>query len=345
MNELEFLGSPGSPYSMKMRAYLRYRKIPYKMLRGLMTGIEGYPKSKTPMLPTFYLPKEDGDLEAVIDSTPIIRRLENEYSLKKTLPNDNRIRFIVDLIEDYADEWLTKVMFHYRWAIEHNAKHVAPKLVYWMDHTISEKIANEMVASFSKRQKDRLKYVGSNEITKGTIENSYTRFITILDSLLSQHGFVVGKQPSAADFAIYGQLSQLTRVEPTSSEICSNLSPRVMAWVDRVSDASDISFDSQHWSDFDEVCSNLQPLLSEIGKTYIPLLITNANALKQDDNTVKLQIDGIEWIQDTFTYQGKCLIALAQSYTSLNDSEKASLYKCLQGTGCDVLIDEFNKAS
>jgi len=62
---------------------------------------------------------------------------------------------------------------------------------------------------FTKRQIDRLYVVGSNETTAPIIEAAYTRFVGILDTLISQKGYVFGARPSSADFAIFGQMTQL----------------------------------------------------------------------------------------------------------------------------------------
>ena len=108
-------GAPGSPYTRKMLAYLRYRHITYEFLIGDQSTELGLPEPKVSLLPTFYLPNDAGELEAVVDSTPLIRRFEQEFSGRETLPADPALNFINYLIEDYADEWLTKAMFHYRW--------------------------------------------------------------------------------------------------------------------------------------------------------------------------------------------------------------------------------------
>ena len=71
-------GAPGSPYTRKMVSLLRYRRIPYKLLQFGIAGPPNLPRGKVALLPTFYMPNDAGELEAVVDSSPIIRRLERE---------------------------------------------------------------------------------------------------------------------------------------------------------------------------------------------------------------------------------------------------------------------------
>jgi hypothetical protein len=59
--------SPGSPYTQKMLALLRYRRIPYRMLHGGAAELAELPKPTVALLPRFYLPNDSGALEAVVD--------------------------------------------------------------------------------------------------------------------------------------------------------------------------------------------------------------------------------------------------------------------------------------
>lgn len=112
MDTVSLSGAPGSPYSRKMLAVLRYRRIPYRLF---WPGREpaDYPSPKVRLLPTFYLPGEDGVLAAVTDSTPLIHRFERDYSARPLRPASPALAFLDSLLEDYGDEWLTKAMFHY----------------------------------------------------------------------------------------------------------------------------------------------------------------------------------------------------------------------------------------
>ena len=112
---LIFKGVPGSPYTRKMLAYLRFRRIGYQLLIGDQASQMNLPEAKVQLLPTFYLPNDQGEMEAVVDSTPLIRRFEEDFMGRAAIPQNPVLAFINDLLEDYGDEWLTKAMFHYRW--------------------------------------------------------------------------------------------------------------------------------------------------------------------------------------------------------------------------------------
>ena len=76
---LVFRGAPGSPYTRKMLALLRYRRIAHRLTIGRHEGGGELPEPKVALLPTFFLPNEHGELEAVVDSTPLIRRFEKQF--------------------------------------------------------------------------------------------------------------------------------------------------------------------------------------------------------------------------------------------------------------------------
>ncbi|MEM6412194.1 MAG: glutathione S-transferase family protein [Pseudomonadota bacterium] len=338
---LELLGAPGSPYTRKMLALLRYRRIPHSMLwGGHQSPPTDYPTPKVKLLPTFYFRGTDGSLEAAVDSTPITRRLESEYEGRSVIPNHAELAYYNELIEDYADEWLTKAMFHYRWYHEQDRENAGPMLMYWSMNTAPKDLAAQTAEAFTKRQFDRLYVVGSNDITAQTIEDSYARFLLILDELLEKKGYVLGARPSSADFAIYGQLTQLGIIEPTSAKVMTQLSYRVRAWLDRMDDLSGLDPVSEDWFAPEEARAAITPLLEEIGRVYVPFLLGNAAAASTGQENMETEIDGRPWTQPVFPYQVKCLSALRTAFAALPDVEKSDVSAALSGTGCESLTQQ-----
>ena len=182
-------GSPGSPYTRKMLAVLRFRRIPYRYLQGQSPDL---PAPKVSLIPIFYFEDDNGELTAEVDSTPIIRRLEEEYPGRSVIPTDPVIAFINYLLEDYGDEWLTKAMFHYRWYYRDDIEMAGSVLPHYSDVSQPDETMATMKQIFSDRQISRLYVVGSNDTTAPVIEDSYKRFLVCLNDHLQRPAFLVG---------------------------------------------------------------------------------------------------------------------------------------------------------
>ena len=335
---IKFKGAPGSPYTRKMLAYLRYRGIRYEILIGDHAKSLGMPDAKVGLLPTFYLPGDDGQIEAVVDSTPLIRRLEQEFSGKEALPSHPVLGFLNYLIEDFADEWLTKSMFHYRWYYDDDIDMAGTILPMWTGIQASSDQLKDMKHYVANRQISRLYVVGSNDLTAPVIEASYVRFLSILDRLIEKQLFVLGSRPSSADFAIYAQLTQLAKFDPTPAKICLERAPRVLAWTDLVDDLSGNPGSEDGWLSEEDLKQSLRELLEEIGKVYVPALLANAKAIESGDEEMSLEIDGKPWRQPVFPYQAKCLQWIREEYEKLGSNAQGQVNAIIDGSGCEDLL-------
>ena len=330
-------GSPGSPYTRKMLALLRYRRIPYRYLQGAQEAA-GLPAPKVGLIPVIYFPGEDGELTAEVDSTPIIRRLEAEYPGRSVIPGDPAIAFINYLLEDYGDEWLTKAMFHYRWYYEDDIEMAGSVLPHYADVTQPDEQMAAAKAAFSERQISRLYVVGSNDTTAPVIEASYRRFLERLNAHLSAWPFLLGNRPGSADFACFGQLTQLVQFDPTPSALAARSFPRVHAWVSKMEDLCGLEPTAEDFVTADAFPPTLVDLLEEVGRTYVPVMLANARALDQGESQVSAIVEGEEWQQEPFPYQGKCLQWLRVEYARLGEDDRARVDEILAGTGCEALV-------
>lgn len=336
---LTLMGAPGSPYTRKMLAVLRYRHLPYRLILGTQRSDDlGLPKAKVGLLPTFYFPGSTGELEAVVDSTPIIRQLEDAFEDRKVIPTDPVIRFLDFLLEDYGDEWLTKAMFHYRWYYQADIERAGDILPRWTGGTTPEKDINAMSKFIADRQISRLYVVGSNDTTAPVIEASYKRYLEALKAHLENSPFLLGARPGAADFAAYGQLTQLTHFDPTPMDVALKDAPRVFAWVDVVDDLSGLEPNGDDWISRDAVPDTIRAILTEMGRTYVPVMMANAQALATGAEQVETKVDGLPWVQQPFPYQAKCVQWIRNQYADLSTNDQAAVDKILKGTGIEPML-------
>jgi glutathione S-transferase len=330
---LRIVGMPASPYSRKLRAVLRYRRIPHAWV------ILGSPESRDlPQPRVDLLPRLVVGGEALVDSTPLIRRLETTYAGRSVVPPDPAMAFVDALLEDYADEWLTKPMFHYRWAYAPDIDKAATILPRWFRTDRPDDEYAALGKTFSERQIGRLGVVGSNATTTPVIEESYRRLLGLLDAHLAGSRFVMGGRPGVADFGLFGQLTQLAGFDPTPAAIAFETAPRVSAWIGVVEDLSGVEPSDGDWISRSRVPATLRALLAEVGRVYVPFLLANGDALARGAERVECEIAGRPWVQRPFPYQAKCLAALREAHATLAPGERRAVDALLDGTGCERLF-------
>ena len=364
MDRINIFGNPGSPYTKKIISYFRYKNIPYSVTWGdpaanlKFLEIEA---PRIPLLPTVLIKNKNNEFIAVTDTTPLIREFEESNPRRSVIPKDPVMKFINYLIEDYADEWITKFMFHYRWAYESDIKNAKQKLVALSNINIQKDQWEQMSEFVGDRQVSRRWVVGSNDETTPFIESNYKKFLQLMEDHLSNLPFLFGKRPSSADFAIYGQLEQLIAFEHTSRNIAHDISMRSVAWVEILNDLSGLhnkqgsifglaELDTQtplnNFNDNDDgwlttknIPSTLVNILNEIGLTYVPYLFANAKAVMDGKETFDVELSSCKWHQQSFKYQAKCLGWIIEEFNKLNLDDKNRLKAILEGTGCELLVE------
>lgn len=338
---LQLIGAIGSPYTQKMVALLRYRRIPYAVTWGdpaSVLDMLGVARPRPVLMPTFLLHDDAGQWQGVCDSTPIIRSLEGRYRGRSVVPVDPALAFIDYLIEDFADEWCTKYMFHYRWHLEADADNAGTMLPLGMDVSMPAADHAQLKAHFSKRQIDRLYVVGSDATTAPVIDASYRRFLVAMENHLASQPFMLGARPGAGDFGLFGQLSQLVGFDPTPRVIAHELSPRTVVWVDFMRDQTGLEPQADDWVVVEEQPDTLRELLAEVGRVYAPAQLANARAVQAGAKHWEGQIDGAQWSQQTFPYQAKCLRWTNDLYRGLSAAQRARVDALLAGTGVEAML-------
>eukprot|EP00439_Symbiodinium_sp_Y106_P056432 s413_g7.t3 len=219
-------GSDGSPYSCKVRAALRFLRIAYEWIPVFQVAAHSthsgelfskhFPDIKTKVIPVLVRP--DGTYAN--DSTPLLLELQAQHgkTWRSLFPTSAGARFLCALVEDFADEWLTKVMFEGRFHTLEDAKFGAAWQV--LQNPLQSKNADtalQAIDMFAARQRERRALVGCSDWT--CMEKTLRGVCSALETNLRRGiPFIFGSRPTAADFAIYGQLRQLA-TDPLPSRI------------------------------------------------------------------------------------------------------------------------------
>ena len=274
------------------------------------------------------------------DSTPILAQLESLSDERSLYPTEPVIRFINYVLEDYADEWHTRCMFHYRWMYAADIDKAGAILPLLRDTGIPQAQHEKLKQFVSTRQIERLYVVGSNEVTTSAIEDSYHRFLTLMDAHLQEYPFLMGSRPGSSDFGVFGQLTCLTHFDPTPTKIVLEESPRTYAWVERLEDLSGFEVDESGWFTRDSIPDSILALLGEVARVHLPQMLANARAIAAGEKQFETEIDGKVWQQPSFPYQAKCLRWTREEFGALSDVDRESVTRLLSNVGLMPLIDE-----
>ena len=308
---------------MKMRSLLRYRRIPHAWVQDNAARMALFPKVKAPVIPLIEFP--DGTVAN--DSTHLTRLLEAQVAGRSVIPEDPCIAFLAFLIEDFADEWLTKAMFGYRWLAEADQQQMSRWLMFDALPGTGDAAQAAMAQAFRDRQVGRMGLVGCTAENFPLIEASTRAVLAALEAHVSDGMFLFGTRPSEAEFSLFGQLSQLG-TDPTPQAMLRRDYSLAYRWLAHIDDLSGVD------GEWGPVRPAVYPILKVIGEVYLPFLVANAEAAEAGMDEVRLEAMGLTLVQPPFRYQAKCLAALRAAFAALDRDCAADILPLLSATDC-----------
>jgi len=333
------LGGPGSPYSLKLRALLRYRHIPHVWIvpQSYIGQAAELAEAGKRMIPVLQTP--DGAFLA--DTTPLIRHLERLIPGREVIPPDPAAAFLSGLIEDFADEWMVYAMFDLRWSTPAESDWCARRqMSAWLGPMPLDDF-DRIVTRFSTRQERARALICGPEANRPVYRASIERLTDAIERLLDQSRFLFGSRPSPGDFGLLGALSQIA-IDPSASAILKPRGPRVFQWVQSLDDASGIEGD---WlADWPDALRDLLRLTAETHLAFLTRLAAIAD--RGEAATLRFAPFGLPYNIEIdpardfkpkglgLGYRLRSLAALKGELVALMPAERARVEPLLRDTGC-----------
>lgn len=267
MTRHTFIGAEVSYYSGKVRAYLRYKDIPFDEVSATREVYRDViiPRTGVRFIPVLI----SADDVAIQDSTAIIDFLEQHHPTPSIYPSTPLQRLLALLLEVYCDEWLIIPAMHYRWNVPENREFAirefgrlsAPAASSEEQRAIGEKLSGPFAGA--------LPHLGVSATTREAIEASYRVLLQDFDTHLESQPFLFGTRPSIGDFSLFGPLYAHLYRDPYSGRLMKQHAPRVAQWVERMNQPQPCSGD---FLAADDIPASLEPLLRRMFAEQGPVL-------------------------------------------------------------------------
>lgn len=325
-------GGPGSPYSHKMRAVMRYRRIPHDWVI-MLGGFDGTGQTEKlrplgkPMFPIVQFP----DGTAWCDSTPIIHELETRHPGERSvIPSLLAARFLARLIEDFADEWLAIPLMAFRWTSDEDVAFCARRQMQGWLGAVGEADLTAGIERFSARQR-RLRMIlgAANPAAMPVFVSQYEALLDILEAGLSKSLFLFGERPSIADFGLYGMFSQFV-IDPTPSRILRARAVRLFQWTQYI---DDLSGHDGAWSLSLASSETVRDLVKLAGRSLLPMMCAVSQAVARGEQMASYEIDGVRLTGIARREAANTWLWLKQMFAELPEADRQGLRGLLEEAG------------
>lgn len=339
----KLFGSVGSPYALKLRALMRYQRLPFDWIPASLDwvpekldrpplaqrGRDAIADIRPPVIPVVYFP-EEGVFRN--DSTLVAYALDQSNKERSIVPPDAGTAFLSHLLEDMADEWGVKIAFLYRWG--HQADQAFKSRIVvgeLLGGGFAEAVQLACAKQFAERQIGRMPLVGCTPGNAPLIEETFRRVLAGTGRILEHSTFLFGDRPALADFGWYGQLISLA-TDPTPRALIDDLAPGTFPYLQLLEDASGI--ESAWASSHKPLPPPVTALLGLAAEVYLPFLEANAKAFEAKKDSFSFSALGMSYSQATFKYQVKCLRWLQEEFAALRGDARDRVHVILKETGC-----------
>ena len=199
MAAVVFYDWPYSPFCMKVRAILDYKRVRYDTVNPMAHIREISRRGRVGKVPALEI---DGEL--IVDSTDIAYALDERFPDPPLLPQLPHERGLAHAIEEWADESLYFIGLYYRWFEPEGREPIAA--------VFGKSLRGRLAYRFYLRRiLGQLRGQGTLRKPPRHVERDLERHLGAAEALLKPGPYVLGGRPYLCDFALWGQLKYLSR--------------------------------------------------------------------------------------------------------------------------------------
>lgn len=333
-------GIDPSYFTQKGVAILRYKGLPFEYRHKTMAiRQEIEQKAGSHLIPVVVTPEG----KYTYDTTPVAMALDARYPEGAMLPpveGTPRQRIVARLLEDYFDEWVTRLVIHFRWFNEADTN-TSGVMIARQSVGIPEgaKLTAEQqvmvdttLATVLGWGRGTCEKVGSGEKDAAQVNEEFARLLECLEGHYSKCDYLLGPRPSLGDMALWGGLEAHFLLDPTPRAIIERDAPALLAFHCRMKDARGAS--AAGWPANDAIPESLTPLLKLIGETFHRFLPLNAAALAAGEKSLEFDFGYGSRTISTRKYTENCRAEIAAEVAALSDDDREKVKAFLDPLGC-----------
>lgn len=309
-----------SPYAVKVRALLRYKQVPHQWLLRSKTNEPTFRQyAKLPIIPLLVTPEDEG----LQDSTPLLTLIDKRFPQPALRLDDESADFLASALEEAADEWLVKPMFHYRWNYAADRESAALRIANAsVDPGSDPQLFAERISDVLMSRRDGL---GCGTHNGALYESTLDTLATLLEAHLDNRPYLFGQRPTLADLGLGSMFYQLFS-DPTPSGRLQGHT-RVRAWTERSMSPTPAT---DHIESLDDLLPTLAPVLDLLLTTrYLPWAAANAEALAGEQSPFSVRLGDSMFTQPAQKYSGKSWQMLRNHWQGLSQTTQARVSRIL----------------
>jgi len=298
-------GGELSYFTRKLEAACIFYGLPFDMRNKNLSEPEIIEaRSGTHQIPVLHTPEN----WMIGDTTPIMRLLDERYPARRMFP-DGPTGLIVQVLEEFFDEWVARTMVHYRWHYPESAAFASMKMAEG-NAEIAERVRNWGPRACRATGTD-------SEVQRQAAEDEYRRIIEAAENQLSKTRYLLGDRPTAVDCVVLGGLRAHTLMDPDPKRIYSEYS-QVLSFSENSRDV----WDGGGNIDFGQPTDFAEFVAREIVPTYQPFIIANKASQEAGAKAFHACIYGEEVSYLSRPYPEQSRRMIADRLAGLKDPER-----------------------